>query len=159
MIKIDEELLALTKEKAARAPRLRMNYNFHKVAEDPFQRLLNAVEPPSYIQPHKHEAPDKREVFVILTGRIVVFEFDDHGSITDHIILDRNTGNFGAEIDARRWHTIVSLEPGSVLIEMKDGPYDPADDKNFALGAPAEGDPGTTEYNTNLLARIGIPRS
>ena len=156
MIKIDTRLLDETSSKAKISPRRRMNYNFHKDLSDTFQRLLNAMEPLSYIQPHKHEQPDKREVFFALRGRIVVIEFDESGNIADHILLDPLTGKFGAEIPERTYHTIVALDPDTVAYEMKDGPYSPIDDKNFASWAPKEGDPGTRKYLEEILFRVGI---
>jgi cupin fold WbuC family metalloprotein len=125
--------------------------------DDRLQRLLNAIEPYSYIQPHKHEDPDKREIFFILRGRMVVVEYDDQGNITDHIILDASKGNFAVEIAERSWHSIISLEPGSVSYEFKDGPYDPIDDKNFARWAPREGEPGTKDFITRILNQLEIP--
>jgi len=156
MKRIDSTLLDQTSRLAKESPRRRMNFNFHLFPEDTLQRLLNAIEPYSYIQPHKHELPDKREVFFALKGRIVVLEFDNDGNICDHIILDPTVGNFGAEIDARTWHTIISLEPGSVAYEFKDGPYNPIDDKNFAPWAPKEGSAEVEKYMNGIFAILGF---
>ena len=138
MIKINESFISETSMKAKSNPRHRMNFNFHKEDAATLQRMLNAIEPETYIQPHKHENPDKVEAFFALRGRILVVEFDDKGNITEHIILDNKNGNYGAEIAPRTWHTIISLEAESVAFEVKDGPYDAAVDKNFAPWAPAE---------------------
>ncbi|MCX6279987.1 MAG: WbuC family cupin fold metalloprotein [Bacteroidetes bacterium] len=154
MKKIDSGLLEKTSRLAKESPRKRMNFNFHKSPDDTLQRLLNAIEPGSYIQPHKHESPDKREVFFSLMGRLAVIEFDNEGNIADFIILDPKVGNFGVEIDARTWHTIISLEPGSVAYEFKDGPYNPIDDKNFASWAPKEGAAEVENYLLGLLQKI-----
>lgn len=156
MIRIDQKLAETTSALAAASPRLRKNFNFHREPSDTLQRLLNAIEPSSYIQPHKHEDPDKREVFFILTGRMVVVEYDDAGAIVDHVILDQKTGNYAVEIPERTWHSIISLEPGSVSYEFKDGPYDPIDDKNFASWAPKEGDPDTGKFIIDVLKRLNI---
>jgi len=133
-----------------------MNYNFHEHYSDTLQRMLNAMEPLSYIQPHKHENPDKREVFFSLRGRILVIEFDESGNITDHTLLDPLSGNFGAEIPERTFHTIIALDPGSVAYEIKDGPFSPINDKNFASWAPIEGTLQTEEYLRNLLAKCNL---
>ncbi len=142
-------------EKANDSERKRTNYNFHKIASDLLQRMMNVMMPGTYVQPHKHEKPDKREVFIILKGKAVFFEFDDSGKIIDHIILDPEKESFGVEIGARKWHNLVPLEP-SVLYEVKDGPYNPANDKQFAPWAPKEGEPGCNEYNKNLLKQTGL---
>lgn len=156
MIKVDKNFVDQVSSLARSSSRKRMNYNFHKVPEDRLQRMLNAIEPGTYIQPHKHENPDKREAFFVLRGRICVVEFDDTGAITDYMILDRNSGNYGSEIEPGRWHVIISLAPGSVVYEVKDGPYDPADDKVFAPWAPDENNPDAYKYNVTLLQELGI---
>jgi cupin fold WbuC family metalloprotein len=156
VIKIDSLLLDQTSTKAKLSPRRRMNYNFHEHYSDTLQRMLNAMEPLSYIQPHKHENPDKREVFFSLRGRILVIEFDESGNITDHTLLDPLSGNFGAEIPERTFHTIIALDPGSVAYEIKDGPFSPINDKNFASWAPIEGTLQTEEYLRNLLAKCNL---
>ncbi len=153
MVKIDRDLLDNTSARAKASPRRRMNHNFHLQYTDTMQRMLNAMEPLSYIQPHKHEDPDKREVFFALRGRIVVIEFDEQGNITGHILLDPLRGNYGAEIPERTYHTIIALDPDSVAYEVKDGPYTPIDDKNFANWAPREGEAAVMEYLTGLLDR------
>lgn len=156
MIKIDDQSIQTTIDKAQSAKRKRMNFNYHPVLEDPLQRMLNAIEPGSYVQPHKHEDPDKTEVFMILKGRMVVVEFDDEGHITDSMILDHKTGNYAAEIPPRTWHTIISLEEGSVAYEIKNGPYIPVNDKDFASWAPKEGDDGVESYLAKLKNQLGL---
>ena len=156
MKKIDSLLLDDTSARARISPRRRMNYNFHSDLSDTLQRLLNAMEPLSYIQPHKHESPDKREAFLALRGRFLVIEFDALGNISDHILLDPSTGNFGAEIPERTFHTIIALDPGTVAYEVKDGPYNPIDDKNFASWAPKEGSARARQYLLELLRKTGI---
>jgi cupin fold WbuC family metalloprotein len=102
--------------------------------------MLNVMQPGTYLQPHKHHDPDKREAFILLTGRVAIIEFNDSGKITDHIILDRATGHFGVEIPINTWHTLIVLEENTIVYEVKDGPYLPIDDKNFAPWAPKESD-------------------
>jgi cupin fold WbuC family metalloprotein len=156
MIKIDQLLTGKITDEAMVSSRKRKNYNFHRFPEDRLQRLINAMEPGTYVHPHKHENPDKREAFLILTGTLLVVEFDEMGNITDYIILSRDLGNFGAEIAERTFHTIISLEKGSVAYEAKDGPYDPADDKYFAAWAPTENSPGCAAYITSILTKLNI---
>lgn len=61
MVLIDDDLLDRTSEKALRAPRLRMNHNFHTREDEPVNRLLNAMEPGTYLPVHRHTAPPKSE--------------------------------------------------------------------------------------------------
>ncbi len=156
MIKVNDAFIGETSEKAKVSARKRMNYNFHKEAAATLQRMLNAMEPGTYVRPHKHENPDKVEAFFILRGRMVVVEYSEDGKITDHMVLDASKGQFGAEIAPRVWHNVISLEPGSVAYEVKDGPYDPQTDKNFASWAPAEGDSDCQAFIDNVLKKIGI---
>ncbi|MBL7137947.1 MAG: WbuC family cupin fold metalloprotein [Bacteroidales bacterium] len=157
MIKIDSTLLDHVSQLAKESPRRRKNYNFHKTYADTLQRLLNAIEPYSYIQPHKHENPDKREIFTVLRGRLLVVEFDNQGTIAEHMIIDPREGTCGAEIPERIYHAIYALEPGTIVYEVKDGPYSPIDDKNFASWAPKEGEDGTKEYIDRVFNCLGIP--
>lgn len=156
MIQIHAQLLQTVSQQAKVNPRLRTNYNFHTTAADRLQRMLNAVEPYSYVCPHKHEHPDKREAFIILTGKMLVVEFDLQGNITDHIVLDASAGNFGVELPPATYHTIVALEPNTVVYEVKDGPYEVSNDKGFAPWAPAEGSADCLEYLMELLNRLGL---
>lgn len=156
MIHINDTLLDLLTIEAQRSNRLRMNHNFHMSPDDTLQRMLNAMEPGTYIRPHKHEAPDKREVFFALRGSLCIIEFTDDGDVSGHTILDAAKGNYGAEIAERSWHSIVSLESGSVAYEVKDGPYNPMDDKYFAPWAPAEGSPEAGIYLERLIERLNL---
>ena len=155
-IRINDDLLDITSAKAKNTERKRMNFNFHPSHDDPLHRLLNAMEPGTYIQPHKHEDPDRFEIFLALRGRFVAIIFDEHGNITDHAILDSSEGNYGVEIPEKVYHTLLSLEPGSVAYEIKEGPYRPFTAKNFASWAPAEGNPEVKNYINNLLQQIDI---
>lgn len=154
MIRIDINLINTTSEKAKVSPRLRTNHNFHQAVDDPLNRMLNAMEPGTYVQPHKHENPDKREAFLILRGKILVISFDEWGNVVDYVTLNPETGNFGLEIPPRTYHTLICLEPGSVLYELKDGPYNAHNDKVFATWAPTEGSAEADGYNKQLLKKI-----
>ncbi|HPE42955.1 MAG TPA: WbuC family cupin fold metalloprotein [Bacteroidales bacterium] len=156
MIKIDENLIEKVSAIARSSIRKRTNLNFHDKSEALMQRMLNAMEPGTYIQPHKHENPDKSEAFFCLRGKILVVEFEEDGQVRDHILLDASKGNYGCEINPRTYHCIVSMETGSVAYELKDGPYDPTIDKHFAPWAPAEGDPDAADYLKNLLKKLGF---
>lgn len=155
VIKINKDTLDSLVQEANISERKRKNFNYHQTFDDPVNRILNAVDPGSYVQPHKHENPDKREIFLLLKGKMLVVFFDNDGGITDHIILD-NKENFGVEIPPSVWHTIIALEPDTVAYEVKDGPYSPADDKNFAIWAPKEGDMKCEEYMSGILNKLEI---
>ncbi len=146
VVRIDSGLLDAVSAQAKASERLRMNHNFHTDFADPINRMLNALEPDTYCRPHKHEDPDKREVFLVLRGKLAVLFFNDTGEVTEVVKLDATAGSYGVEIPPGVWHTLVCLEPNSVAYEVKDGPYLQPLDKNFAPWAPAEGEEGVAAY-------------
>ena len=137
---IDNKLLDETMSKAMESPRLRMNYNFHDSLDDPINRLINAMEPGTYLRPHRHKNPDKTEIFLILRGRVALFLFDDQGCISEHYLFDSNAGVYGGEIPADVWHTLLVLESGSVIYEVKQGPFAPLSPENMAPWSPVPED-------------------
>lgn len=153
--KISAETLRKLTVEAIASPRKRKNLNLHEELSDSLQRLLNAIEPGTYLQPHKHENPDKRELFIILKGKALVVIFTPEGEISDHFLLDPLNGKYAVEIPAGVWHTVISMEHGTVFIEVKDGPYTPLDDKNFASWAPPENHPDCESYTNGLLKKLG----
>ena len=121
MEKINKELLDSVCEKAKVSPRLRMNYNFHLSLDEKCHRFLNAVEPGTIVPIHKH--PTKDETFVILRGKVKVTTHGDDGSIIDSVILCPEDGQYGVNIPKGVWHTLESLESGTVIFECKEGPF------------------------------------
>ena len=156
MMKITDEIINKTSDKAKTSERHRCNYNFHKSYGDPIQRFLNAVEPNSYLRPHKHEDPDKTEIFLSLKGRVLIVEFDDNGSITDHFILDLQDGKIGVEIPPKTWHSFIALQEGSVLYEIKEGPFVQGAGMIFAEWAPEEGTNAAREFNDKILKELKL---
>lgn len=160
---VDAALLDRKAADAAANARLREMHLFHESDASPLHRMLNAVEPGSYIRPHRHLHPPKAECFVILRGRAGFIFFDDQGRATDEdlVLLDAHGGPFAVDIHPGVWHMLVSLSPGSVLFEIKPGPYDPLADKDFAPWAPAPDSSGAqawlTEQELRLRGRFGLP--
>jgi cupin fold WbuC family metalloprotein len=156
MIKINNNLLAPIIKEGIASSRKRKNYNFHATANDLMHRMVHASNRETYVQPHKHENPDKTEAFIILKGRILLVEFNDKGNITDHFIMDANQGNYGVEIPPRTWHMLITLEDNSVFYEVKNGPWDITDDKFFAPWSPSEGDKDADDYLNKILLKLGL---
>lgn len=156
---IDETLLNETIKKAKQSPRLRMNYNFHDRLDDPVNRLLNAMEPGTYLRPHRHLDPAKDEIFLLLKGKAALFLFDEAGEIRETLLLDPAGGVYGAEVQAGVWHTLLVLESGSVVYEVKQGPFAPLAAGNLAPWSPAaEDEEGAKMYLKKLetyLAEAG----
>lgn len=134
--------------------RLRLNLNLHDDFAEPCQRLFNAVEPGSYIRPHRHSEPPKAETFVVIRGRFCLFLFDAAGQVAEWIELAPAGPVVAVDIPAGRWHTIASLAAGSIFFEAKPGPYVAMSDKDFPAWAPPEGSNEADGYLQGLLATM-----
>jgi len=154
MIKITTELLDTVTEQARTSPRLRMNYNFHAELSDPVQRLLNVVEPWTYIRPHKHTT--KEESFVLLRGKVLAVSFNDDGTIRDHAVLSNSSGVLGIEFEENIFHMLTSLETGSAVFEIKEGPFVPHTEGSSAPWAPKEGTPEAKDFLAKVFGELGI---
>ena len=120
---ITQGLLDSLTEQAKASPRLRMNLDLRNSAEDGSQRMLNAIEPGSPLPIHRHRHTS--ETVVCLRGRLVWEYYDDLERIcTETIELTPNGQTVALNIPAGQWHTVRALEPGSVILEMKDGKYE-----------------------------------
>ena len=115
---ITEGLLDKVTDRAKENSRLRMNYNFHDSMDAPIHRMLNALEPGTYLPPHRHKNPDKEEVYLVLRGSLLAILFDDEGNVTEKVHLNPAEGHYGIEIPPCVWHTIVVLESGTVIFEI-----------------------------------------
>ena len=122
---IDNNLIDSVVAQAKGSPRLRMNYNFHESLDDKCHRLLNALEPGTVVPVHRH--PTKDESFVILRGKIRVNTYNDAGEVTESVVLSPADGKYGVDIAKNVWHGVECLESGSVIFEVKEGPFVPHD--------------------------------
>lgn len=151
---ISRQLLDGLSAAAKASPRRRRNHNLHRDYAEPCQRLLNALEPGTYVRPHRHLDPDKPETFVALRGRLAAFTFSDDGAIDRMAVIAPDGEILGVDIPAGAWHTIVALAEGSVFFETKPGPYQPLTDKDWAPWAPAEQDPAAAGYLEELMRAV-----
>lgn len=135
---ITEELLDTVTSRAKANSRLRMNYNFHASMDAPIHRLLNALEPGTYLPPHRHTG--KEETYLVLRGSLLAFFYDDAGNVTDKVCLNPSEGKYGLEIPSNTWHSIIALESGTVIFEIKKGPYQPLPSEDLASWAPQTSD-------------------
>ena len=126
-MKITQALLDKLTEQAKESPRLRMNLDLRNSADDKSQRMLNAIEPGSPLPIHRHQKTS--ETVVCLRGRLVEEFYDDlERTCTERIELSPNGPVVALNIPAGQWHTVQALESGTVIMEMKDGPYEPLQD-------------------------------
>ena len=113
--------------KAKESPRLRMNLDLRDSAEDSSQRMLNAIEPGSPLPIHRHQKTS--ETVVCLRGRLVEEFYDElERTCTERIELSPNGPVVALNIPAGQWHTVQALESGTVILEMKNGKYEPISD-------------------------------
>ena len=134
--------------------RRRVIQPFHKQDADRLHRMLNVVQPDSYVRPHRHLDPPKLEAWIVLAGALAFFTFDDDGRVRDCVRLSAGGDAFGVDLAAGIYHAVIALEPDTVLYEVKPGPYTASDDKSFAPWAPAEGDPAAPAYMLALLSEF-----
>ncbi len=145
---ITETNLAQLMQLAQNSARKRTILRLHE-HEEPVQRMVNVMLPGTYIQPHKHENPDKVELFSILRGRLAVLHFRDDGGIENVVVLDAGGETLVVDVPPRTYHSLIPLEPCAAL-EIIQGPYDPATHKQFAPWAPAEDSPEAAAYLQQL---------
>lgn len=156
MRRIDNALLDGLSQKAGDLPRKRMNFNLHSGPDDPVQRLCNAIEPGTYIRPHRHAEPEASEVFLLLRGSAALLLFNDFGEVTEREVLSARGPVIAVEMPPKAWHAMASLESGTVFFEVKHGPYVPPAGGNVAAWAPAEGEQGAARFvEWYLNAKVG----
>ena len=118
---IDQQVLDELTARAKESPRLRMNLDLRNSPADKSQRMLNAIEPGTVQPIHRHRTTS--ETVVCLRGHFVEYFYDDSGVRT--AAIDMTPGGTLINIPAGQWHNLVSLESGTVLLEVKDGAYEP----------------------------------
>ena len=117
---------AVLDELAAQAkasPRLRMNHDLRNIGETQSQRMLNAIEPGSPVPVHRHRS--SMETVVCLRGHIRQIFYDDNGEVVETVDLMPGGDVAAVNIPMGQWHTVEVLESGTVIMEVKDGPYEP----------------------------------
>ncbi|MFO1384638.1 MAG: WbuC family cupin fold metalloprotein [Chitinivorax sp.] len=139
-------------QQAQQSPRQRANLNLHPQLEDPIQRLAIAMEPTTYVRPHRH--PHTWELLYPLQGRFLVLHFDEAGMVIDRTILGETAAV--VENPAGCWHAVLSLDSGGVIFEVKHGPYMAIDAADFAGWSPAADSADAVRLNNwYATAQIG----
>jgi cupin fold WbuC family metalloprotein len=140
------------------SPRLRQHRNVHQSYQEASQRLFNAIEPGSYIRPHRHASDPRDELLIAVRGVMAIVTFDDQGAVTN--VLRFGSEKYGvemavgAEVSSSTWHTVIVLEPGCVLLELKAGPFDPNKPKVLAPWAPEENSAAARDYYDRMVELI-----
>ena len=118
---IDRSLLDTLTASAKSSPRLRMNLDLRNSPSDKSQRMLNAIEPGTVMPIHRHRLSS--ETVVCIRGHFEEYFYDENGQITD--VIDMVPGGVVLNVPLGQWHSLKSLESGTVLLEAKDGAYEP----------------------------------
>src|SRR6185295_19107512 len=115
-------------------PRHREIHMLHLDAQDPLQRMLNAIQPGSYVRPHRHCNPPKSETLLLLHGSLGFVSFGENGDTreSDFVLLDSQVATAGLDCRAGVWHTFFALEPDTVVLKVKPGPFNANTDKDSA---------------------------
>jgi len=128
-MRITQELLDDLTAQAKASPRLRMNYDLRNSAGDGSQRMLNAIEPGSPLPIHRHMKSS--ETVVCLRGRLVEEYYSDAGELVESIELAPCSPVVAVNIPIGQWHTVRVLESGTVIMEVKDGAYEPTEPEDI----------------------------
>ena len=128
---IDKGTLDLLTSQAQTSPRLRMNLDLRNSPEDQSQRMLNAIEPGSMLPIHRHRTSS--ETVVCIRGHFEEYFYDDDGNLTETV--DMVPGGTVLNIPIGQWHTVKSLESGTVLFESKDGKYEPVCNEDLLVNS------------------------
>ena len=120
---IDKHLLDTLSEQAQASPRLRMNLDLRNSADDTSQRMLNAIEPGSVVPVHRHQKTS--ETVVVLRGSVLEEYYSSEGCVEASCELSAGGPVCALNIPVGQWHTLRALESGTVILEMKDGAYEP----------------------------------
>ena len=144
-------LTALALE-ARQAPRRRKNRNLHSSDAARAHRLLNAMEPDSYVRPHRHLDAEQSETIIALAGRFGLVVFDAGGAVVSCDVIACDGPALGVDIPHGTFHSVVALLSGSVFFEAKAGTYVPLSEAELAAWAPAEGTPAAQAYLQKMHA-------
>ncbi|YCM43869.1 WbuC family cupin fold metalloprotein [Verrucomicrobiaceae bacterium 227] len=145
---LSPELMSNGREASRLSPRLRTMQPIQRSQESRVQRLLNFLQPGTYIQPHCHPLPHATESVCLLAGALDILIFDENGALIERHPLTLSSPLI--DIEPGTWHGMIVQAPDTVIFEVKQGPYDPTTDKTFAAWAPPEGSPKAAHYLAGL---------
>jgi cupin fold WbuC family metalloprotein len=145
---------------AKRSIKQRQYANLHLTHHEKCQRLFNAIECESYIQPHRHSLDRKIETLLAVKGLFALIQFNDTGAIKvvsflcSELHITRDADMYGVEILPNEWHTLIAMSPNAVLFEVKEGPFVSEAAKEVAPWAPKEDSAEATQYFQSLKAEV-----
>lgn len=138
--RITQELFDTLAQQARSRSRLRQNYNLHDLTEK-VQRFINVLQPGTYVRPHRHLrglGVNGFEFFLVLQGELGLILLNKEGQTVHQERISAHGPTQGIELAEGTYHTLVALAPDTVVLELKEGPYDPSSDKEFLPAFPQE---------------------
>ncbi len=158
---LDRRLIERLFEEAKKNPRRRASYCFHNFNSDgvtsseKIQRVLNAIMADSFVSPHRHVNPPKKEIFIGLAGRLVAVCYDEEGEVIEFFPFGRDEEILVVEMNPLVWHSMVAMTPRAAMLEIIEGPYDPEHHMEKAAWAPPEDDrEACQEFLRNLKEKM-----
>ena len=128
-MRFDVSLLDELTAQAKGSPRLRMNLDLRNTLADQSQRMLNALEPGTVMPIHRHR--NISETVVVLRGKVKWLYYNDKGELTNTFLVAPNSDLVGLSVPMGQWHSLESLESGTVILETKDGPWSALEDDDL----------------------------
>lgn len=156
MKKLDDELFQALIEKAEQSERKRSHYCLHTEHSDPVQRMCIALKKGTYVRPHFHGQANKWELLLVLKGQLALVIFDQVGKVVEKLSLSPQQPIMGTEFPENTWHSIYPESDDVIILEVKPGPFTPAQESDFAPWAPKEGEPSVNQFSQWLIqAEVG----
>ncbi|MCW8943518.1 MAG: WbuC family cupin fold metalloprotein [Sedimenticola sp.] len=143
---IDQSLYDQLIQHAAASPRRRAHHNLHQSYDEPVQRVCIALLSGTYVRPHAHTQTHQWELILGLQGETCLIVFNDSGAIKRQIILSDTSHTAGIELPPGTWHTLYPVNKQSIILEIKQGPYNPDAAARFADWAPEESTPEAAQF-------------
>jgi cupin fold WbuC family metalloprotein len=146
LFKLTDEIVETGIEASRKSSRKRIIYPVQRNQVSEVQRLLNFMQPGTYVRPHMHQMPHATESIILLQGKLRFFTFDADGKQLSDDIVSPGPLNCMIDIEPGVWHSFLVLEKDTIIFECKKGPYDSETDKEFAKWAPEEGSTDSYEW-------------
>jgi cupin fold WbuC family metalloprotein len=147
---LTSEILESARVASRAHPRRRIMVQIQRSEAATVQRLLNVMQPGSYVRPHQHPRPQAIELVQVMQGAAVLCIFDANGNVTAKRELRAGTETSLADMEPGVWHTFFAIEPDTVVLEIKGGPYDAKLDKIWPAWAPEDSAPEASLYLERL---------
>lgn len=150
LFQLSEQMIESGLRESRNSDRKRIILPIHRQQDAKVQRMINFLQPGTYIRPHKHPLDHASESLVIIQGSIRFYTFDDDGKVsTIHKVNSKPLPGV-VDIEPLVWHSFIVLEENTILFECKKGPYDAETDKIFADWSPEEGSNKVKEWMENF---------